>query len=190
MHPGKDRFISFFQQIFVVATVAAVLLPAASIIKVDVVPGDAPAAASSGAAVGDFGPVAAHGSGQSSRVEAAAVAPDVREIALNPAGPGAGATLGRTAPGQTGPAAAGGAVHRVLSAPQPIEGYGTIGVTWSNQIRLRDGAISVQARTRTGGRWSGWTTLAYHDDHGPDPDSAEGATGTAGNRPAAGRRCR
>jgi len=43
--------------------------------------------------------------------------------------------------------------------------------------------LSFDVRTRTDGTWSGWTTLEYHDDHGPDPDSAEGRHARPGTDP-------
>ena len=39
--------------------------------------------------------------------------------------------------------------------------------------RLCRDQIDVQVRTEKNGTWSGWTTAAYHDEHGPDAGTAE-----------------
>ncbi|MEI2811219.1 MAG: FG-GAP-like repeat-containing protein [Nocardioides sp.] len=180
MPNGKNRFISLCQQLLVLATVAAVLLPAASVVRVDVLREGTPATA----------PVASSGSTETAEVETASVEPTVTEIPLRPANvaaPGsksaAGGVLGRgsVVPSTSGKAAS--AAHAVVSQPQSITGYGTVGVTWSNRVHLAEGSITVQARTQTAGRWSGWTTLEYHDEHGPDPDSAEAAHSRPGTDP-------
>ena len=41
----------------------------------------------------------------------------------------------------------------------------------------------MTSRSPTTGDWSGWSTLEYHDDHGPDPDSAEGRHARPGTDP-------
>ena len=71
----------------------------------------------------------------------------------------------------------------MTSRPLPVTGYGAIGVTWQHGLVLADGDITVQARTYDGAGWSGWTTVEYHDDHGPDPDSDEAAHSRPGTEP-------
>ena len=41
----------------------------------------------------------------------------------------------------------------------------------------------MQARTSDGADWSDWTDVEYHDDHGPDPGSAEAAHSRPGTEP-------
>jgi hypothetical protein len=59
------------------------------------------------------------------------------------------------------------------SAPQKVRGYATVGVTWKHGVDYAEDQIGVQVRTEKDGRWSGWTTAAYHDEHGPDAGTAE-----------------
>ena len=48
-------------------------------------------------------------------------------------------------------------------------------MTWDPTVTADDGATAlVQFRTRTDGTWSEWADLEYHDEHAPDPGSAEG----------------
>ena len=62
----------------------------------------------------------------------------------------------------------------MVSAPEPVTGYGAVGVTWDHGARVPADTLSFQARTLTGDTWSDWLELPYDADHGPDPDSAEG----------------
>ena len=64
--------------------------------------------------------------------------------------------------------------NQVVSAAEPVTGYGAVGVTWDHGARVPTDTLTFQARTRTGRTWSDWLELPYDDDHGPDPDSAEG----------------
>ena len=48
-----------------------------------------------------------------------------------------------------------------------------MGVTWEHGVKVPEEQIALQVRTRTGDDWSGWMDLEYHDDHGPDPGTAE-----------------
>ena len=44
----------------------------------------------------------------------------------------------------------------------------------ARRASVPDDDLSFEVRTRTDGTWSDWIELPYDDDHGPDPDSAEG----------------
>ena len=69
----------------------------------------------------------------------------------------------------------------VTSEPQPVTGYGAVGVTWAGtSAALPEGDIAVEVRTKDGAGWSGWTEAHYSDEHGPDPDSAEGLSARPG----------
>ncbi|NHA01755.1 hypothetical protein G5V59_24235 [Nocardioides sp. W3-2-3] len=69
---------------------------------------------------------------------------------------------------------AGSGEEVVNSDVVPVEGYGTVGVTWAPGTKVADDAIDVKVRTKTGDTWSGWTDAEYHDEHGPDPRTEEG----------------
>ncbi|MDN4175027.1 FG-GAP-like repeat-containing protein [Nocardioides sp. SOB77] len=174
MSRSKDRFVTGCQQLLALGVVLAVLTPAAGVLSLDVVheaPGGGPALGlgeSNGVAV--TGRLSAYAAEQAhtSVVPAEPVDPVVREYAL-------------TAPASGRVAA--GALHarsrvvgrqaEVVAEPQPVSGYGAVGVTWRHGQEIADDAISFQVRTETDGDWSGWAAMAYHDEHGPDPDSAE-----------------
>ncbi|MGH3366991.1 MAG: hypothetical protein ACRDOY_07300 [Nocardioidaceae bacterium] len=61
------------------------------------------------------------------------------------------------------------------STPQPVAGYGVVGATWKGSAPA---GMSLRVRTREAGHWSGWRDLPVHDDHGPEPGSAEAAAAT------------
>jgi len=72
---------------------------------------------------------------------------------------------------------------RVVSEPQPVETFGTVGVTWSSGQTLHEEDITLEVRARTGDAWSGWEPLEYHDEHAPDPDSQEALSSRPGTEP-------
>jgi hypothetical protein len=59
-----------------------------------------------------------------------------------------------------------------VSEPQPVDGYGLVGATWLGQ---EPGGLELQIRTEDHGDWSGWQDLPVHDEHAPDPGTAEAA---------------
>ena len=161
----RGRFVTLCQQAFALAVVVAVLTPAARTVTMDVRPAQPTASAA----------VAPQMSLESatipSRVPTGVVDPKVAEYSLTAP---TGAARGRVALRATTQAKAGGG-DTITSNPLPVTGFGTVGVTWSHNAKLiPEGAISVKVRTRKGATWSGWTAAEYHDDHGPDPRSAEG----------------
>ena len=184
---ARPRFVTTCQQLLVLGVILAALTPAARIVSIDFAPAPdgeaaAPVGAGPGDVVGTLPPVsmAAYAQAQTvpSLVPTKAVDPVVREVSLTaPVGariaPGAlGTARARTAPG-------GG--QRVVSSPQRVTGYGAVGLTWQHGVAVPDDEIKIKVRLRDAGRWSGWTVMEYHDDHGPDPDSAEGRRARPGS---------
>ena len=176
MQPSQARFVTVCQQLLALGVVLAVLTPAAGVISLDVVP-DRPSGSAAPAAV----PMAAYARAATvpSKVPTEAVDARVQEYSLTaPAG-------ARIAPGHLKarsviqPSGA----SEVTSSPLPVTGYGAIGVTWQHGRSIADDAIAVQARTSDGTGWSGWTDVEYHDDHGPDPGSAEAVHSRPGTEP-------
>lgn len=162
----KIRFVTLCQQLLALGVVLAVLTPAASVVNLDIVR-DRPQTHAPAAHLSAY----ARELGRSSVVPVTPVDPTVTEYALTPA---AGAsTRARTAARanvlQSQPA------REVTSVPQPVVGYGAVGVTWQPGVRVPEQNISVQVRTRTGSTWSGWMDLVYDADHGPDAGSEEAA---------------
>ncbi|MDN4175792.1 N-acetylmuramoyl-L-alanine amidase [Nocardioides sp. SOB77] len=71
----------------------------------------------------------------------------------------------------------------LLSDPEPVEGYGTVGVTWRPTTRSRASDIAVWARTRTASDWTRWVNFDYDAEHEPDPSSQEAGDARAGTDP-------
>ena len=174
-HTRRSRFVTLCQQALALAVVVAVLTPAARTVTMDVrpsAPGGAPGTTSM-ALQSATTPVA---------VPTDAVDPEVTEYALTPSPSASPSTSPSTGP-STGAArvtvrgsaraqADGG--DEVTSQPLPVDGFGTVGVTWAPGTQVEDDDIAVAVRTRTGDAWSEWTPAEYHDEHGPDPASPEG----------------
>lgn len=177
---GRRRFVSLCQQLLALAVILAVLTPAARTVTMDVRPvpvGDGPDAP----ALSGTPSVGLRAAAQASvaTVPTSVVDPVVEEYALTaPAGariaPGSlRGTLKRTTGGGS----------EIVSDALPVHGYGAVGVTWAHGVEMGHDAIGMQARTRQDGRWTGWTTIDYHDEHGPDPDSLEGQRSRPGSEP-------
>ncbi|MBF4768120.1 VCBS repeat-containing protein [Nocardioides agariphilus] len=182
--PFQARFVTATQQLLALAVVCAGLTPALGVVSLDVVaqePGTS-AAATAKVLLSAYGEEAQ----QASRLPSGPVSAKVREVQLTQ--PASAATTGRTF-GRIAPRTANARVAatpgstRLTSLPQRVTGYGSIGVTWAHGVTVPDTDLSFQVRTRTDGAWSSWTTLDYHDDHGPDPDSAEGRHARPGTEP-------
>ncbi len=176
MRPGQARFITACQQMLVLGAVFAALTPAASVISLDVVGRvpltDSPRQPVSGAA--GRAPAAR----LSAMVPTAVVDPVVAEYALTPplgartvAG-GLQARASRTLDGGT----------RLVGVPQAVHGYGAVGVSWAG-LAPPEGDLSVEVRTETSGDWSGWSTVPYDPEHGPDPGSREARRARPGTDP-------
>ncbi|MEX0429692.1 FG-GAP-like repeat-containing protein [Nocardioides sp. DS6] len=179
------RFVATCQQLLVLGVVFAALIPAASIVSLDVVK------QSPDASVRASGPAAAmaayiRAAETPSTVPAAPVDAHVREVALTPA------TLPQAKAGVSGRTIAPSATTSqatlarptarttvVTSDPQRVTGFGVVGVTWSHADQVDPSHVAVQIRTENDGRWSAWKALE-NDDDGPDPSSAEGKAARPG----------
>ena len=162
------RFVTLSQQLLALAVVVAVLTPAARTVTMDVRPAQPVDVVPSQVAL-QAAPV---------EVPTAPVDAEVDQYALTTS-KGASASHARTTVRGTERATAGGG-EVIDSDVVPVEGYGTVGVTWAPGSHVADDAIDVKVRTRTGNAWSGWTDAEYHDEHGPDPRTAEGRNARPG----------
>ena len=191
MHPQKSRFVALCQQTLVLGAVFAALVPAASVVNLDVVR-EQPAPGATAPLDEEEGAMAAYAAVADEATPVAASTASVRlhEFALTPPASASGA-VARSAGGSvhatpavaTSRASAG--LHAttvadtstgtttITSDPQDVSGYGTVGVTWQHGQDIREGDISFTLRTQTDGSWSGWQRLDYHDEHGPDAGTAE-----------------
>lgn len=193
LKPSQARFITLCQQLLALAVVAALIAPASGVLTLDVVREDP-----------HGHPAAAGASLVSATVPGSAVAPEVTEIPLGadtgsttpPAGReksggqksgGDLVTNGRGSAGTDAPetpqAPADARTNHVTSAPEPVTGYGAVGITWGSGQHLSEDQITLKVRTRTGERWSGWTEMEYHDEHAPDPNGADAASARPGTEP-------
>jgi hypothetical protein len=170
----KARFVSVCQQLLALGLVLAALTPAANVVSLDVVterPGSATAAPTSAAFAAYV-----RASQRKSLVPDEAIDASVKEYPLTaPAGArvAAGSLMARTAVAPSGSST-------VTSSPQPVTGYGTVGVTWAHGQQLSDDAIGVDVRMETDAAWSDWMPISYDAEHGPDPDSPEAAAARPG----------
>ena len=167
MRISRARYVTICQQFLVTAVVLVVALTAAGVMTLQIVAprGEGPRATGMAPAINVSDAYA----------DTAPVTPKVREVKVH----GIDASAARDIPGVVTPPSSGAKARptklAALSAPTPVHGYATVGVTWKHGTQLAENQIAVQVRTRKGSSWSGWTTAPYHDDHGPDPDSAEAA---------------
>lgn len=170
--PRRARFVTACQQLLALGLILAVLTPAANVVSLDVVterPGAAPAAPTAFAAY-------ARAAQQKSVVPDQPVEASVTEYALTaPVGAktAAGALSARRAAAPDGSST-------IISEPQPVTGYGTVGVTWAPGQQLEEDAIGVEVRMQDDAAWSEWMPVNYHAEHRPDPGSAEAATARPG----------
>ena len=153
MPESRSRFVLACQQMFAFAVVAAVGMSAAGVVELEIV------------APGHKAPVRALGSGEVSLVSSAPVKPTVRNVPF-----GGGATAGRsTLPSESGTASPDAQTIRVVSAVEPVTGYGTVGVTWAKGQHLAGSDVTVEIRTKDEGVWSDWQPVHYDPEHDPDP---------------------
>ncbi|MDF9715645.1 VCBS repeat-containing protein [Nocardioides sp. ChNu-153] len=199
MPPSKARFVTACQQLLALFAVLAVLAPAANTISLDVT--HAPEAATLPvAAAADEAPVAtapveptvaevpltdAEGVAEEDTTTGASVEPP-----LAPAAPTTAAestVAAEPAPATTEPAAEPVAVPatELTSEPQPVTGFGAVGVTWDPQVQVTGDDIDFRVRTATAGTWSAWEELPYEAEatDGADDTDAADATAEADARP-------
>ncbi len=160
VHTRRGRFVTLSQQAFALAVVVAVLTPAARTVTMEVRPAEPGGTAARG--------VSLQAASTPVTVPTGVVDPTVTQYPLTASAQVSGRVTLR---GSARALATGG--ETVTSDALPVEGYGTVGVTWAHGDDLAEDAIKVSVRTQTNGTWTGWTDAEYHDDHAPDPGSAE-----------------
>ena len=153
MSPNRSRFVTACQQVLALAVVLAVLTPAAGVVTLDVV-GSAPDGTPAGAVpaarpdrrdggvrragrpplAGADGPGRAH----------------VREVQLT----SPSAAVGRSAPTTSAARVTASRYGQttLTTTPQPVTGFGTIGVTWTHGDAIPQADLNVSVRTRTARR--------------------------------------
>ena len=174
MRQQRSRYIALCQQFLVVAIVGVLGATAAGIRTLEIIP------AAPEVNAGQLRQAVQY---QKATVDVAPVSPKVEEVAItgmdgkmtsadtSAAAPGA-ASSGTDNARQLPTSPIPGMQLAVLSAAEPVHGYGTVGVTWQHGLKLAEGDIAVQVRTLKNSSWSDWQPVSYHDDHGPDLNSA------------------
>jgi len=188
MPENRSRFVLLCQQTLALGVVAAIAAPAANMVSLDIVAPPAPhASGPTGATARTAVPAIASGRSDAdatpSLVASAPVKPRVTEVSLTGVTPAVdGGAQARLVSADTGPDAPAGDLA-VLSDPEPVQNLATVGVTWKHGEEVPDKAITVSVRTQTDGHWSGWQTMPYHDEHGPDAGTDEARRSRPGTDP-------
>ena len=191
MTPSRSRFVTACQQLLALAVVLAVLTPAASLVTLDVVgsgpdgPGRrdravAPLSAHRGVHRRGRPPVqGADGAGQARRPRGAA------DLGRAGGRPRRAHHLGR--PGRRQP----GGVSRLTTTPQPVTGFGEVGVTWAHGVAIpqpvRSRSRPAPAPTAPG---PPWRTDPLRPGARPRPGLGRGPARPARHRPVARRQGR
>jgi hypothetical protein len=178
MRISRSRYITICQQFLVTAVVLVVGLSAAGVMTLQIVAPEAGAPEATGMA-----PAV-----KVSEAYAATkpVTPKIHEVKVVGVDPQAAKDIPGvvTAPDRGARKASAPATSLVaLSAPTPVHGYATVGVTWKPGTQLADGQISVQVRTMKNGAWSDWTDVKYEAEEGPRDDGSEGGKVRPGTDP-------
>ncbi len=193
MPENRSRFVLLCQQSLAFGLVAAIAAPAANMVTLKIVAPHQQRVTESALPTVDDGSAAAGAGDAPSLVASKPVKPRVTDVPL--AGVSAsglkvlreGAAATRGDSGSAALVSAEGDPETddlaVLSAPQPVDSLATVGVTWKHGENLPDSAITISVRTQKDGAWSGWQAMPYHDEHGPDPSSAEARRSRPGTDP-------
>jgi hypothetical protein len=140
MPPSKTSFVTGCQQILALGVVLAALAPATSVVSLDIVR-QTPRGTAPVTVQGDLAAYTrvAH---RPARVPTEVVDPVMREVSLT-------APAGAHARGKVG------ALPKVVtSAPEPVTGFGAVGVTWAHGTVVPETGIAFDVRTRTDDTWS------------------------------------
>ncbi|MGW0122419.1 N-acetylmuramoyl-L-alanine amidase [Streptomyces sp. NPDC003327] len=63
-------------------------------------------------------------------------------------------------------------------ARRHVRPFSLVGVVWDDPAAALHGTVQVRTRATADGAWSEWQDVeTHHDEHGADPDTAEGASG-------------
>ena len=169
MPENKSRFVALCQQALAFGTVAALAVTATAVVPLEIV---APAPQGPGR------PVLA-APAEMALVASEPVEPEVSEMpvrGVEKAGLEALTEREAARESQDEELAA-------LSAPAEVDGFATVGVTWSPDDELAEEEVTVSVRSHDDGVWGDWEEIEYDEAHGPDPDSPEGRKARAGTDP-------
>ena len=61
----------------------------------------------------------------------------------------------------------------VLTRPIEVDGYATVGITWSHDSSVGEDDLAISLSTSDRGRWTDFEPMSFDPDHEPDPGSPE-----------------
>jgi hypothetical protein len=155
MPENRSRLVWVGQQAFAFAVVATVAASAVGVVELEIV---APAQPSPAPPVPE-----------TSLVATAPVEPTVRKVPL-----AGGTSTGHSeVPAKSRTERRSAQEIRVVSAPEPVKGFATVGVTWEDGPRLGEDELQVAVRTRQDRTWSQWQEMHVDADHAPDPGTPD-----------------
>lgn len=191
MRSSQARFITACQTTLVLGVVTAVLVPATTVVSLDVV-SQPPAGTVVGTTV-----VPDPATVPTAEVPVAPVEPKVEEYAVE--GAPAQAAPRRQQERRSAPVTPEPESHDsheghshglaedvapdevvVATVKAPVSGYGAVGVTWDAEAGVSEGDIALQVRSRVGDEWGEWSELVFHDEHAPDAGSPDAELARAG----------
>ena len=171
MRISRSRYITICQQFLVTAVVLVVGLSAAGVMTLQIVAPESGSARATG--------MAPAVQVSQAYADTRLVSPKINQVKVAGIDPKAAREIPGvvTAPDKTARKVSPAQPADTLvafSAPTPVHGYATVGVTWKQGAGLADGQISVQVRTMKNGAWSDWTDVKYEAEEGPRDDGSEG----------------
>ncbi len=160
----RSRFVLVCQQAIAFAVVLAVAVSAASVVSLDIV---APAPVAQAPTARPPATAAA------TPVATTPIHPVVREVPLDGIDRQGLRALSERSESVVTNAGLTTSPTRlsVLSAPERVDGYATVGITWrsSDQAWGRD-QIEIELRTKSGDTWSTWQPVQNDPEHEADPE--------------------
>ncbi len=156
MVDNRARFVLLCQQTLALAVVVAFAVSGLGVAELRIVGPGQEAAAGQQPAPGAL-------------VSSEPVEPEVRTVPLD----GVDRRGLRALPGNVGGGARAADRGNVLSAPQTVSGYATVGLTWAGGAGLTHDDVAAELRTKTDGTWSQWQEMHYDENHQADPSEGE-----------------
>ena len=156
MAENRSRFVLLCQQTLAFAMVFAFAAAGMGVVDLQIVSPRSQGAADAVPAPGAL-------------VSAAPVRPDVRSVALD----GVDRRGLKSLPGRVGTGMRKADRGNVLSAPETVSGYATVGVTWAAGSGLTHDEVLASVRTKRDGVWSDWSEMHYDETHQADPTEGD-----------------
>ncbi len=152
------------QSTMAAATAAVLCLPAMSVVALDIVP-SVPGVTAAPRVVEPRTRIEGRQEPATAVVATQPVEPTVSEVPLE------SREVRKPTPPTTGSAGPTGSA--LLTHAIDVDGYATVGVTWSNRSSVDEDDIALTLSSSRHGRWSAWEEMHFDPDHEPDPGGPE-----------------